>query len=467
MSLRLFPLLLGVLAGLAAPATAASEELAPRIDAFVRAEMVRQKIPGVAVAVVQRGDVLLAKGYGLANVEHQVPVTTDTIFQSGSLGKQFTAALALLLIEDGKLALTDPLAKYLPDAPAAWSAITLHHLLTHTSGIPDYDGPSFDYQRNYTEAEITRLSLAGTLIFPPGARWAYSNTGYALLGLIEQQSAGRSYSEMMQERIFGPTGMKTARIISENDIVPHRAAGYRLVSGELKNQAWVSPFLNTTADGCLYFSLNDLIAWDRAWRRRAVLKPASWDLMLTPVRLNSGKNYPYGFGIQLDENRGQKVERHSGSWQGFKTYRVRYLGGDFSVLILSNLAQANPETLGEGVAKLVSPEVAVPIVAPQPEDEPAVARRLERLLAEARDSKLSITELAYVRGGLTPAMSKRLSGTLANLALPGASKLTERKEVGDDVVYSFEVAASGKTLLVSIGISSDDKISIFSIAPKS
>ena len=467
MSLRLLPLLLGLLAGLASPATAASDELTPRIDSFVRAEMVRQKIPGVAVAVVQRGEVLLAKGYGLANVEHQVPVTADTIFQSGSLGKQFTAALALLLVGDGKLALTDPLARYLPDAPAAWSSITVRHLLTHTSGIPDYEGPGFDYQRNYTEADLTRFALGLTLEFSPGARWAYSNTAYMLLGFIEQKAAGRSYGEMMQERIFWPTGMKTARIISENDIVPHRAAGYRLVRGELKNQAWVSPYLNTTADGCLYFSLNDLIAWDQAWRLREVLKPASWDLMLTPVRLHSGKNYPYGFGIQLDENRGQKVERHSGSWQGFKTYRVRYLGGDFSVLILSNLAQANPETLGEGVAKLVNPEVAAPIVPPQPKDEPAVARRLERLLAEARDSKLSLTELAYVRGGLTPAMAKRLSGALANIALPGVSKLTERKEVGDDVVYYFEVAASGKTLLVSLGISSDDKISIFSITPKS
>ncbi|MEY2881476.1 MAG: hypothetical protein RLZZ15_3856 [Verrucomicrobiota bacterium] len=466
MSFRPFSLLLGLLAGLAVPASAANDDLAARVDAFIGAEMARQKIPGVAVAIVQGREVRLAKGYGLANVEHQVPVTVDTIFQSGSLGKQFTAALAMLLIEDGKLALTDPLAKYLPDAPAAWSAITVRHLLTHTSGIPDYDGPGFDYERNYTEAEITRLSLAGTLIFPPGARWAYSNTGYTLLGFIEQKAAGRSYGDMLHERIFGPTGMKTARIINEADIVPHRAAGYRLVKGELKNQKWVSAFLNTTADGSLYFSLNDLIAWDQAWRRRALLKPASWDLMVTPVRLRSGKNYPYGFGIFLDENRGQKIERHSGSWQGFKTYRVRYLGGDFSVLILANLAQANPETLGEGVAKLVNPEFATPAVPPPPKDEPTVARRLERLLTEARDGKLLPTELAWVRGGLTATTAKRLADALTGLTLPGTNKLTERQEIGDDVIYSFELVASGKTLLVQLGISSDDKVSTFSIAPK-
>ncbi len=153
-----------------------------RIDAFVRAEMARQKVPGIAIAILKNGSVLAAKGYGFANVEHRVPVGPETIFQSGSMGKQFTSAAVMLLVEQGKIGLEDPVTKFFPDAPASWRAITVHHLLTHTSGIPDYEevkgGPaSVDLRRDYTEDELSRFAFSLTLEFPPGSRWNYSNTG--------------------------------------------------------------------------------------------------------------------------------------------------------------------------------------------------------------------------------------------------------------------------------------------------
>ena len=271
-----------------------------RIGDVVRAEMEQQKIPGLAVAVIKDGAVLLASGYGLANVELNVPVTDETIFQSGSVGKQFTAAAVVLLVEDERIRLDEPVTTYLTDAPAAWRAITIRHLLTHTSGLPDYTNDSFDYRRDYTEEDLLRFAYAMEQEFPAGTRWNYSNTGYVLLGIIVRKVSGTFYGDVLKERVFDPLGMDTARIISEADIVPNRAAGYRLVDGELKNQHWVAPSLNTTADGALYLSLRDFIAWDAGIREREVLRDSSWAQVFEPVRLKSGKTYPYGFGWGVD-----------------------------------------------------------------------------------------------------------------------------------------------------------------------
>lgn len=320
------------------------------VDAIVAAQMKAQRIPGVAVAVIRRGDVLKAKGYGFANVEHDVPATDQTIFQSGSIGKQFTATAVMLLVEDGALSLSDRLKKFYPDGPAAWDPITIRHLLTHTSGIPDYTDGRVDNRRDYSEDELARLAYGMPLDFAPGDQWQYSNTAYVLLGAIIRKASGRFYGDVLRERVFAPLGMATARVISEPDIVTHRAAGYRLDAGQLKNQEWVSPALNTTADGSLYLSLRDYIAWDRGLRARAILKAESWNAIFEPIRLNSGRQHPYGFGWDVDRLAGQPVTRHGGAWQGFKTYIARYLGDDLTIVVLANLAQAQPERIVSDIA---------------------------------------------------------------------------------------------------------------------
>jgi CubicO group peptidase (beta-lactamase class C family) len=329
-----------------------------RLDAFVEAERAKQKIPGVAVAIVRGSEVLKRRGYGLANVEHAVPVTPETIFQSGSVGKQFTAAAVMLQVEEGKLSLDDPLTRFYPDAPSGWRRITVRHLLTHTSGIADYGPAAVDYRRDYSEDEFARVAYGLALEFPPGSRWSYSNTGYALLGFIVRKVSGRFYGDVLAERVFRPLGMTTARVISEAEIVPHRAAGYRLVEGELRNQEWVSPLLNTQADGSLYLSVEDMLAWDRGLRKRAVLRPESWRQVFTPVTLTSGGTHPYGFGWRLYQAAGRRVERHGGSWQGFKAEIARFLGSDLTVVVFANLAEAKPEIVADGLAALVDPALA-------------------------------------------------------------------------------------------------------------
>ena len=388
---------------------AVSADLGP-VDAFVRAEMERQKVPGVAVAIVRGGEVVEAQGYGLANVEHQVAVKPETIFQSGSVGKQFTSTVVMLLVEEGKLALSDPLTKFFPKAPAAWRGITVRHLLTHTSGIPDYAGETLDLPQGlHRGGARAALAFGLKLEFPPGSRWSYSNTGYVLLGIIVGKVSGRFYGDLLAERVFAPLGMKTARVISEEDIVPNRAAGYRLVDGELKNQEWVAPKLNTTADGSLYLSVLDLVAWDRGLRAGAVLKPASWDEVYTPVRLNSGRTYPYGFGWDVSETAGQKVHRHGGAWQGFKSGIARFLGSDLTVIVLANLAQADPMRFVDGIAGLLDPRLATPEL-PIADTEPQVTARLRELLAAAARGS-STRDFAYVGWPFpTPHSSGKPSG---------------------------------------------------------
>src|SRR5688500_15145875 len=302
------------------------------IDMIVRQEMAAQRIPGMAVAMIQGDRVLSAKGYGLANVEHHVAVTDQTMFQSGSLGKQFTAAATMLQVEDGKLALTDPINKFFAKSPDAWRGITVRHLLTQTSGIPDYNDGQLDYRKDYSEDELVTFATGLPLDFTPGDEWKYSNTGYVLLGAIIRKVSGSFYGDVFRDRVFTPLGMTTARIISEADIVSHRAAGYRLERGELRNQHWVSPTLNTTVDGSLYLSLQDLIAWDRGIRRRTILSPESWRQIFTPVTLNNGRVHPYGFGFEIDRIGRQDIQRHGGAWQGFKAYIARYLGDDLTII---------------------------------------------------------------------------------------------------------------------------------------
>jgi CubicO group peptidase (beta-lactamase class C family) len=444
--------------GTGSAAGGAEADTVARVEAFIRAEMERQKVPGVAVAIVKQGEVLLAKGYGLANVEHRVPVRPETVFQSGSVGKMFTAAAVLLLVDEGKLALDDSIAKHLPAAPAAWRPITIRHLLTHTSGIPDYPEGAFDFRRDYTEDQFARTALGLPLEFPPGARYNYSNTAYDLLGVIVHKISGRFYGDLLHERVFAPLGMKTTRIISEEDIVPDRAAGYHLVKGELKNQEWVSPTLNTNASGSLYFSVLDLVAWERGLRAGAVLKPGSWKQAFEPVRLRSGRTYPYGFGWSLDQVAGQTVHRHGGSWQGFRTYFARYLGDGLTIAVLANLAQANPGRIVEGVAAILNPALKEAEPAPMPDRDPQVTARLGRLLAAAGQGTLSAGDFAYGGSEFLATYAGEYKELLGRLGEAGATTLVGFRELGDDRVYSYKVSYGVKTVDVTLGLAPDGKI---------
>jgi len=333
--------------------TMAQDPLDSAVADYVKSEMERQHIPGLALLVTRDGKIARSEGFGLANVELQVPVKPETIFQSGSVGKQFTATAVMMLVEAGKIGLNDQLTKYFPDAPPSWKNVTVRELLSHTGGFGDYP-KNFNFRKDWTEPQLLKLVESIPLPYPPGTKWEYSNLGYLTLGILIHRVSGEFYGDFLQQRIFQPLGMQATRIISEADIVPNRAAGYRLVKGELKNQEWVAPAMNTTADGSLYFSIVDLSKWDAALYEGKLLKPSSFDVMWTPVKLKNGQSNKagYGFGWFIEERNGHRCIHHDGSWQGFETAIDRYVDDHLSVVALTNLAGAKPGEITKHVAEM-------------------------------------------------------------------------------------------------------------------
>ena len=334
-------------------ASAQSPATTAAVTEYVKAEMQRQHIPGLSLLVVRRGQIVRAEGFGLANVELQVPAKPESIFQSGSVGKQFTATAVIMLVEEGRIGLDDPLTKYFSDAPASWKDVTVRELLSHSAGFGDYP-KDFNFRKNWTEDEELKLIESIPLSYPPGTDWSYSNFGYVTLGILIHRVTGEFYGDFLQQRIFQPLGMQSAHIISEADIVPNRAAGYRLAKGELKNQEWVAPVVNTTADGSLYFSILDLAKWDAVLYTDKLLKRSSLDLMWNPVRLKNGQANKgnYGFGWFIDKRAGHRCIHHDGSWQGFETAIDRYVDDQLTVVALANLADSEPGKITQHVAEM-------------------------------------------------------------------------------------------------------------------
>ena len=418
------------------------------VDSYMASVLAREHIPGASVLIVRKGQVVKQQGYGLANVELSVPATADTIYQSGSMGKQFTAAGILLLAEEGKLSLDDRLTKYFPDAPAAWHRITIRNLLTHTSGIRDYEGGTdVDYRRDYDEDALLKVMMHLPVDFEPGTQWTYSNSGYLILGLLTSKLSGMHWSEFQARRLFKPLGMTTTRVISESDIVPNRAGGYVLDEhGALKNQEWVAPSLNRCADGALYYTIKDLAAWDTALRQGRFLKPESRAEWMRPVTLADGTEYPYGFGWFIEEQRGRSLIEHGGAWQGFRTEIARYSDPELTVVVLTNLGTAEPETIAHELAGIVEPAYRLPDMATGRAD-PVAGReaRLRQVLAAWADDRVDpmmAKGLAHTASGSSREAHQRASVGQQLRELEAFRYLDEDRLAGTSVRRRGEVVAT-------------------------
>lgn len=429
---------------------------ADRLDDDIEREMARRHVPGMAVVVLKGGRIVRERAYGLANVEHGVKVTPATVFQSGSVGKTFTAALILLLAEDGKLSLDDPVSRHLPESPKAWDGITIRHLLTHTGGLGE-PYQKIDLRKDYTDAELIAIEASLPLLFAPGERFSYSNAGYHLLGFIATRVGGKHWSEQLRERIFAPLGMG-ARVIDEAEIVPHRAAGYEWVDGRLRNQSWVSPSLNATADGALYLTARDLALWDLALRGKRILdarlQAASW----SPPRLADGSASPYGYGWFVGEQNGRRTILHGGAWQGFKALMTRYVDDDMTVIVLANSAIARVGKIGDMVAAHYVPALAPVRAKAIPDREPMFAAQareaMARLAARQAPAKLSAKEAER----FTPRWIGILADEIANAGPLGAVELLERSQEGSTQTSRYRFLYRDVPMLVTVTRASDGTI---------
>lgn len=451
------------------------------IDRFVKSEMSRQRVPGVEVGVYSRGRILLAKGYGLADVELNVPVTPETLMQSGSVGKQFVSAAIMMLVEEHKLSLDDSITKYFPDAPASWKPILIKNLLSHTSGLSEYEsdnrtGPNgpFYLRLDFTEDQLIKKFYAMPIEWAPGTKWAYRNTNYVILGVLIHKLTGERYDRFLHDRIFAPLGMDSTRLISDRDIIKNRASGYEIDDhGQLKNQEWVSPTFNSTADGALYFNVLDMAKWDAALYTTRLLTQASRNRIWTVYPLNDGNPNPgnYGFGWEITKFHGHKLIEHGGAWQGFTCDISRYSDDSLTVVVLTNLdsGHSSPEVIAHVVAGSVEPALMPAKLTAIPDNDPAVANALRKVLDElvaGTDIRGQLTpELAT---HITPAMNGRVQQVLAPVWPGGTLTLVDRKAapgVSGAIASTFRISNGSNSLLIRYGRNAAGKIAVLGAQP--
>jgi CubicO group peptidase (beta-lactamase class C family) len=323
---------------------------ADRVDTYLKSQMQQRRIPGVALKVIRDGKVVKTAAYGLANLEMNVPVKPETVFETGSITKQFTAAGILLLAQEGKLSVDDNISKYLKDTPEAWRNVTIRHLLTHTSGIKSYTGLNgFQLWRHLTQAQFIKAIGAQPMEFQPGDSWKYCNTGFNLLGYIIENVSGENYWDFLSERIFQPLGMHATTNRLPSLIIPNRAAGY-----EQTNQVWINRDYDLTdvfAAGAIASTVGDLAKWNAALDSgERILDGNSKEQMWTPVKLNDGKTKNYGFGWFLEAVEGRRNIGHDGSTSGFSASIQRFPDDNLAVIILTNTDEEIATTLARKVA---------------------------------------------------------------------------------------------------------------------
>ena len=349
----------GVVLVLIAGAAALADSATNEIDSYVQQQLVARHVPGMSVGVLKAGKVVLAKGYGLANVELEVAATADTVYGLMSTSKQFLAAAVLLLVNQGKLGLNDSVTKYLTDAPAAWKGVTLHHLLAHTSGIPDYTGVQGFFANMRVDATPEQLIApveSEPLLFTPGTGWRYSNSNYYLLGMMVEKVSGMSLAAFLTERLFQPLGMSQTRLNDLRDVIANRASGYQwigenidrpppMVTGYhgrknvLQNAVYISP-TRLWAAGGVVSSVNDLIKWEQALAGGKLLGTRTVEMMSQPVVLNNGKQADYGYGNELGQIKGHHFAGHQGSGVGFNAALLRLVDDHMTVIVLCNQTTA-------------------------------------------------------------------------------------------------------------------------------
>ncbi len=320
-----------------------TDAIIDQVNNYIRQEMLRRHIPGLSLAVVQQGQPVLLAGYGQSNLEWEIGAAPDTVYEIASVTKLFTAMAIMMLVESGRLSLSDTIGQYLPEMPRTWHAITLQHILTHQSGLKPYtDMPRYweTTRHDLSREEILGLVRDLPLRFTPGERSAYDNTGYYLLGLILERASGLSYADFLQQRIFAPLQMNDTRANDYAAIVSRRAAGYSLRAGQHVNKPYYST-AGTFSAGILLSTVADLAKWDVAVRRHILIAPQTHAQMLTPHPSVQGNEqefgYWHGLGWFLLKHNGHPFAGHNGGIQGFASSYAHFLQRDLTVILLCNL----------------------------------------------------------------------------------------------------------------------------------
>jgi len=314
-------------------------------DLIVQKMMKEQKITGLSLAVIRNGKAVVNKGFGLANVEHNVPVTEKTVIRLGSVSKQFFTTAILKLMEDGKLSIEDPVHKFFPDAPETWKPIQLKHLMSHTSGLKR-EGPAYNNSVIQPDLVIIKSAYSLPLDFKTGEKYQYCNLAFFMIAEIITHVSGMPWQDYIREKLFIPAGMKNSGMTDFYPIIPNRASGYMHRKDVLVN---ADAMYAVRPSGGFLSTSTDMILWDKVLREKnIILKKENWELLWQPfikTSDNADSKAYYGFGWVIDERNGRKTVEHGGSNVGFRSYFTRFINDGLSIIIMTNTDEANPAAI--------------------------------------------------------------------------------------------------------------------------
>lgn len=312
--------------------------------------MEKQKIVGLSLAVIKKGKAVVNKGYGLANVELNVPVNPETVIRLGSVSKQFFTTAVMKLMEEGKLSIEDSVHKFFPDAPEAWRPIKITNLMSHTSGL-QREGPAYDNFKIQPDIDVIRSAYNLPLVFKTGEKYQYCNTAYFMLAEIIKQVSGMPWQDYIHDKLFVPAGMKNSYLTDFYPIIPNRAAGYMHQHDTLIN---ATAMYAIRPSGGFLSTSSDMIKWERVIsEKKIILEKGNWEKLWQPFIKTSDKadaNEYYGYGWFIDEYKGHKVILHGGSNTGFRSVFARFVNDDLSIVILTNTDEASPRAIANALA---------------------------------------------------------------------------------------------------------------------
>lgn len=431
-----------------------------KLDAYFKDQIDKKKSPAISIAIVEKGHIAYATGYGKADIENDVDANASTVYRIGSITKQFTATMIMQLVNEGKVKIEDPFQTVLPDTPKAWSKVTIKQLLNHTSGIKSYTELSELFEGDAmkpTKPEgIIEKVAEIPLDFEPGTKWNYNNTGYELLGMIIEKLDKRSFAESLKARITGPLKMDHTYFVSEKKLVPHRANGYSWTKDGYEHAQYLNmdwPY----AAGSMESTVLDLAKWDEALYGEKILPKASLQRMWEVTKLADGTEKKYGFGWGIGTVNGSPIVEHGGGIHGFTTQIRRAPSAGITVIVLTNTdGPSNPGVLASEAMGMMDSSLKEPVKKGEQDISPESTQKDRVILQSVLDGK-------FDRSSLSPDFAKVLTDELLTQAktqlgaLGPIKALTFQREKTTDGIKSRIYRVKFDVVELTYAIATDSK----------
>jgi CubicO group peptidase (beta-lactamase class C family) len=437
------------------------------IDSYIETQRRTLHIPGISLAIVRNGRIIKTRGYGLADIEANSAATSKTVYEIGSMTKQFTAAAVMMLVEEGKVGLDDRITKYFAGAPAAWNQITVRHLLSHTSGIQNHVAvpgylnrfkTNLSFETTPAREEILKEFFKLPSEFEPGETWAYDNTGYYLLGIVVEKASGKSYYQFLDERIFKPLGMRATRNTDTRPVVLNRASGYEWVNDKFENRPVLLPPIAFSA-GTILSTVEDMAKLDAALYTEKLLKKSTLEQMWTPVKTNDGASasFDYGFGWFIDSYHGHRIVQHAGGTPGFSSVIYRFTDDKLTIIILSNHSDRFLDQLAIDIAGIYVPSLKrrEGKTDPDPQTSVVLKNAMSGLLNGRHDPELFTPPM---RVFLKTATGKGFWQWAAYHGALTSFAFSDREDKGDSYLLRYRAGLGGNLYWFSFRVMKNGKI---------